>query len=288
MKKTVLLLLSAIFLLSFAAYADASIGDQLMVANCNEFITLREEPDTSSRALAQIGLGELVNLVGGADDDFLMVEYMGQTGYVLARYVEVFDDFSGEAVSLTRDQRYNVNLFLSNFSEIGFMLNSCFSKDTYTDDVLVDFAIEHIWFNRQDKLEWGQWGEYNVRLSDEYINPDVRKYFGVTTENLHQTRFHYKNGYYYWTETGGHINFGHACLDYVEDLGRGFYSVYFSILDVGEYWENDVCYDTLSDAILESDADRFCRGHAMIYVGEGGSLNDRSTWELMRYTVRWW
>ena len=60
---------------------------------------------------------------------------------------------------------------------------------------------------------------------------------------------HYKNGYYYWEETGGHTDEGFACLTLVEKLDKRRYSVWFEIYGMGENWDNDVCYYTTAEAL---------------------------------------
>lgn len=56
-------------------------------ADCREYITLREQPDTASEALAYIPTRETFTLLGH-DGDFSLVEYRGQRGYVLSAYTK--------------------------------------------------------------------------------------------------------------------------------------------------------------------------------------------------------
>lgn len=55
--------------------------------DCNEFITLRERASVWSEPLNQIPLGSPM-IILGLDDKFAMVEYSGQRGYVLLRYIK--------------------------------------------------------------------------------------------------------------------------------------------------------------------------------------------------------
>ncbi|RGY99444.1 SH3 domain-containing protein [Clostridium sp. AM58-1XD] len=57
------------------------------VANCDEFITLRTEPDTSAAAILQIPYGSPVSYVETADNGFYKIIYNGHTGYGLASYL---------------------------------------------------------------------------------------------------------------------------------------------------------------------------------------------------------
>ena len=58
MKRILTCILALMLLLSCTAYATSL--DQLHVVGCEEFITLREEPSTSAKAIVQIPLGALV------------------------------------------------------------------------------------------------------------------------------------------------------------------------------------------------------------------------------------
>ncbi len=184
-------------------------------------------------------------------------------------------------VGVTAKERYNINLFLSNFSEQGMTFYSAARR---SDAQLVDFAIFHTWYNRQDRIERGQWGEDNCRMSDAHVREIVRKYFGVEPASLVPTQIRYEEGYYYWQTTGGNMGMGFACLSHVEDMGAGRYGVYFGCYGGGEFWSADDL-----DLRPEQAAQRFSSspvqpGYAVINIG-GGSLDDRSTWMLEQYDV---
>ena len=58
-------------------------------ARCEEFISLRTEPDTSAEVITRIPVGGEFTLLGYTGD-FSMVEYRGQVGYVLTGYTSAF------------------------------------------------------------------------------------------------------------------------------------------------------------------------------------------------------
>ena len=58
----------------------------LYYADCEEFITLRAEPDVGSEALTTIPRGAQMSYVSAAGE-FACVDYQGQRGYVLASYI---------------------------------------------------------------------------------------------------------------------------------------------------------------------------------------------------------
>lgn len=267
-----------------AALADMRVGDEARVVNCNEYITLREEPSTSAAALARMPLGARVTVIRDDGSDFIYVHYGHEAGYALRGYLERTKDYEGRSVSPSGEERYNVNLFLSNFTEAGFTWREWhFDAKDYQHSMLIDFAIDHIWFNQQDKLEWGEWGEDNVRLSDQYIAPVTTRYFGISPWFLSETRYDHRKGYYYWQETGGHINDGFACLTGLSSLGDGVYSVRFCVMGAGMSWNNDVCRLTVKQNRNSYDITGY--GHALIDTGAKGSLSDRGAWKLTRYTL---
>ena len=193
------------------------------------------------------------------------------------------------AESLTSKQRYNINLFLSNFTEQGFCFRDgeCFEIDDLNTAMMTEFAVEHCWFNRQSQLEWGDYfNGNNVRLPESQIAPVVEKYFGVSIAANHNLDYiDYKNGYYYWEETGGHTPNGFACLYDFEYLGKGLYRVYFDVFGGGEYWDNDVCYYTNSQAReAYPPYGEDISGYAVIDTGKSG-LDDRSDWNLQTYAL---
>ena len=290
MKKLIVCLLALAMLLGTTALAD-DMGDILRVVNCKEYITLREAPDTHAGALDRIPLREEVDMIGRASNGFTLVAYEGQVGYALSEYLKTVESYEGERYDPDADECYNINLFLSNFTEQGFLWRSgCYDSSRRDTALLTDFAIDHCWFNRTNQLEWAD-GEYfdgyNVRLPESQIAPIVKKYFGVSIKPSHSVPYvGYRDGYYYWEETGGHTNDGFACLTYVERLDRTRYSVWFNIYGMGEDWDNEVCHyssQEAENAYPTYGGARRC-GRAIIDTGSSG-LDDRDDWTLERITI---
>ena len=57
------------------------------VINCEESITMWESPDISSPEICQIPLGTAVNVLQGAPNGFVQVDYEGMTGFCLGSYL---------------------------------------------------------------------------------------------------------------------------------------------------------------------------------------------------------
>jgi len=181
-------------------------------------------------------------------------------------------------IKLSKDERYAMNLFLSNFTEIGIDEISTWSMD----NLLVDFAHDHMWFNSYDDFEYGNYfNGNNCRVSNDKIQKYIDKYFYDAGEvNLWETRFDYDGEYYYHCETGGWINSGFAQTVSVCSLGYNEYYVSFMIFGSGEFWENDVMHLNIDQA-----ADTYGSpggfGHALVYAKD---LSDRSTYKMIEYS----
>lgn len=208
---------------------------------------------------------------------------------VLALALTCLATASADGMRLSSKQRYNFNLFLSNFTEQGF----CLSEDEYYDDsdwdanMLTNFAIDHCWFNRQNRLEWGDYfGGNNVRLPEGQIAPIVWKYFGLQISPSHNLDYvDYHNGYYYWQETGGHTNDGFACLTSVSHWDYDMYYVTFEVFGMGENWDNDVCYYTTDEAQRRYPRESWEQLHGYAIVATEGNLDSRDEWSLCAYDV---
>jgi len=178
-------------------------------------------------------------------------------------------------------ERYNINLFLSNFSEQGMTF---YSRQRHTDAQLVDFAIFHTWYNRQDRIERGQWGTENCRMSDVYVREISKKYFGIAPDSLLPSQIRYEDGYYYWQTTGGYMGMGVVSMSHAEEMGDGLFGIYFGCYGEGEAWSADDC-----DLRPEQAAKKFAdspvhAGYAVINTN-GGTMLDRSTWTLEQYDM---
>ena len=75
-------------------------------AECEEFISLRAEPDTGAERLAQIPAGERVTLTGWSGK-FAKVTYRGQEGYVLAHYLAAQNGEREKLAVLKATDRYS-------------------------------------------------------------------------------------------------------------------------------------------------------------------------------------
>lgn len=196
---------------------------------------------------------------------------------MLSDYVVLY-----QPMPLTDEVRAAANLFLSNFTEVG--VDRLDGRDGWYEDIdLVDFAHDHIWFNDQDEYEYGEYfAGNNCRVSDDSIQRIVDKYFyDAPTVDLSQTRFDYRNGYYYHCETGGWTDCGFAHVTSIVPFGSNRYFVSFMVFGGGYFWDNSVMSASIEELVLSFGDPYFC-GSAMIHADE---LSDRSTYKLISYSL---
>jgi len=181
-------------------------------------------------------------------------------------------------LSLTEKEHYAVNLFLSNFTEIGIDEISTYEFD---DKPLVDFAHDHLWFNDYDSFEYGEYfGGNNCRVPDDRIQEIINKYFlDPRTVDLSQTRFDYDGEYYYHCETGGWTSCGFAMNTSVCPIEDGYYYVSFMVFAGGEFWDNSALNLSLDEA-WEQFGHPCGYGSALI---SAENLADRSTYKMINY-----
>lgn len=290
--KKLLALFILLCLIPTQAMAELKLGDRASVVNCQEFVSLRMQPDTSTACISKLELNTTVNVCGNADNGFVQVEANGKTGYVLGEYLELsdaYENYAGETMDLTDQQRYNINLFLSNFSEQQLptydefdAFNAC---NVHVDEFLLDFAVQHLLFNREDKFEMGNFAMGEMRLAENGLDDVVWKYFKRRPSSTGMAPYSYSDGYYYLNLADQRIDGGFVSVNRVDALGDSRYAVRFGIYDADcGCWENDACSLTPGEAALRYD--RSAEGLAVIVVnGDGtmGSLEDRSTWRLERW-----
>lgn len=283
MKKRLSVVLAVLLALTLAAGAAAEfeVGDELRVVNCKEYVTLREEASTSADALARVTLGTKIVCLEDDGGEFVRVWTDGRQGCVLRQYLEDATTH-GDAVTLTDAQRADMNLFLSNFTEtnLSYYCDGVFDVNHAPSAAMVEFAANHIWFNRNSEVEWGEYAnENNVRLATKFINPVLQKYFDTAVDDMHAMYLDLDGEYLYWQETGGHVSGGFALLTRAEYVDGGLYRVYFDVYGEGEDWSNDVM--TLTSGQAAERYPHFSRsGFAIVSASD---LDDREGFRLIRF-----
>ena len=113
MKKLVSVILMLAIFLTLAPMASADAPTTVMeVYNCNEYVSLRQKPDTNSKVLAKVYKGNLVYFCGESTSGFYHVEFDGKDGYILSGYLKG-TEYHESVVIEPNQQVYNVKEWAS-------------------------------------------------------------------------------------------------------------------------------------------------------------------------------
>lgn len=89
MKRLIALLFTLCCLLPAMALAhDGTYIGTMEVVNCQEWVSLREEPSASSARLCKVSLGSTVRHARYLDEEWYSVAYDGYQGYIQSRYLQ--------------------------------------------------------------------------------------------------------------------------------------------------------------------------------------------------------
>ena len=102
MKRIAACLLALALLLGAAALADPKATERMVVTNCDEWVSLRAEPDTDSERLIKVPLNATVTNCAPASGGFTYCEYEGRGGYILSKYLA--PAAAGELAFLDEDE----------------------------------------------------------------------------------------------------------------------------------------------------------------------------------------
>lgn len=86
------------------AMADQEKAGSMEVVNCNEWVSLREEPSTKAQRLVKVSLGAVVSNCVRYSDEWVYAEYDGYAGYILSEYLQPCDNvltFNAMVITLT-------------------------------------------------------------------------------------------------------------------------------------------------------------------------------------------
>ena len=186
----------------------------------------------------------------------------------------------GTPRALTTDERYELGVFLSNFTEQAF---TAYDAGT-SDAALSEFAAMHLWFNRRNAWEQGSWAQGAFRVSAGELPAVCARFFGRAPANLAPLYLGFDGAYVYRDVEGPGDTRGFACVSEALALGDGLYRVYFGAYGAGETWTNEDCR-----LRPEQAAKRYAQ--APVYTGSAlirsrdGSLTDRQAFILLALVI---
>lgn len=104
MKRALILILTLLLLL------PSALADDMVVVNCNEWVSLRKEPSASSERLKKVPLYDTVTDCQWESDDFMRCTYEGVTGYIQNKYLEPLEANEAETVLDVQLPQYGMDV----------------------------------------------------------------------------------------------------------------------------------------------------------------------------------
>ncbi len=140
-----LFLLLCMVLAAMPVMADSEYIGNMEVVNCNEWVSLRESPSTSSKRLVKVSLGAIVSNCEQLNEDWIYAEYDGYSGYILAMYLE------------PSDNRLTFNAMLITIAGEGAPFYATIDSTEPIDIIPADTIVRncHIMDNNRIYVEWG-------------------------------------------------------------------------------------------------------------------------------------
>lgn len=136
-----------------------------------------------------------------------------------------------DAESSTAEERYKINIFLSNFSEQLFNAGSdtAFTSDTIAPDQLISFAYRWYMLNTEKSLEIID-GSYAILTFDQ-VNYALDRYFGLTLsdDDFANSRFEIRNQKIVMPFGSGESYPNFSVASEITEIGKGTYQVRFKI-----------------------------------------------------------
>ena len=281
MKRFMLLIaLAALCLMPLIAGAEM-IGDEMKVVRCEEYITLRGEPNTKAAELDRIPLGAKVVYLGEAENKFLHVAYENQTGYALKNYLRAQEAAPGTAAAVSRAARAEINAFLSGIAITGV---TGFTGGNVSDQELVEMALWYMWYNKRSAFMGSDLPDYGHRLTDVLAKREVKRLFGREVEALEAQYQPHENGYFYMNEPGGPLGYGCANMSHAEWIDGDRLRVYFGLYGEGEGWNEAIFTAFPEQLALMYAGQPVHQGYAVINIG-AGTLEDSSKWAIEAFVA---
>lgn len=195
--------------------------------------------------------------------------------------VDLTDQFSAK-------DRYRINIFLSNFSEIYFD-----DLDTGDYRALVSYAVLHSSINNFELFTYDP-STYSYMISENDVNKMLDRFFGFTISHSSIGSIDsagiikHKNGYYYYSPAAGEFNGYVSIVNGMYKNSDGTYHVTFDVyaVDYDTYYENGVSSDYYYMTSSEAASSRYLNysysGTAQVRDYDGGSYQ---SYQLLQYDI---
>ena len=188
-------------------------------------------------------------------------------------------------INLTSSLQYNVNIYLSNFSEVG--MRSFMGTPTYAE--LAKFGLMYNFINRYERtVEYGDYSYVadwaNHRVKESYAIESIKKFLGITVQpGFANGVDFYSDGYFYTQFTGAPMTQGFTIVSDLTDEGQGIYKAEFSIYDCGG--EDSKYYSYSASQIENANSRILAKAGYGTACFRSRNINDRTTYYLTEYIV---
>ena len=134
-----------------------------------------------------------------------------------------------ELQTLSKEEKRNLNIFFSNFSEVSV---PTFKENEISNEELIKFGFIHNLINNRDRVQILQ-DSQQCKIAKQYIEESVKKYFNKTVQNQSIDQGPtYDNGFYYNNiALGEGRNFSQ--LNKLYYLGNDYYLAYINVYSEG-------------------------------------------------------
>lgn len=149
--------------------------------------------------------------------------------------------------NINADEQYAINIFLSNFSEVGFAYDTAFTGSD--PNQIMHFAFLHNVVNNPEVIQYKN-GEMSI--GSTAISSTVQKYFNIDWQNQSTADYRFENDRYYTTAASGENYSICSIADTMYENEDKSYTVIFSIY-MGPYDAPMTPYYSYSASQAESD-----------------------------------
>ncbi len=190
-------------------------------------------------------------------------------------------------LTLDSQGRYDINIFLSNFSEQHFAESVSFDAANADTAALVDFAYLFNYINRYSALHENSFVQNDISyvyLTIDEINRDLERFFGLSVTAsavqaaITDTTYHFVSGdRVCWAQAAGASHGSFTIVDAMYKCPDGTYEVEFTIYDFTDMGggnhitDESVYYMTAAEALRLANVEVYASGRAVVRAANGDS-----------------
>lgn len=223
-KSSILLMLILVFLALLGSGIADETAREMVVVNCEEWVSLRTKPDSASERICKVKLGEIVTNCQSADNGFLYCEYKTYRGYILESYLQLLSDPQAT-------ERASKNISYEAFTADGnLILRDYAGSHTVLARILQgehNKTLQIAAFDASFAMAW----HFEMQASNTMHTTPCAAFIGGTKEkpcvmayvdSIGLIRMNAQTGEPEWTLPVSSIDFGHNILYAVADDGTMF------------------------------------------------------------------